>query len=78
MSVGKMCIEKNERTTECALENGHTSEKFPPERLLFGRVQSAKGADGGAKFEIFPIRASDIPLQRLQMVAGHLNVPTLW
>ena len=43
-----------------------------------GRVQSKTRADAGAKFKICPIRATYTALQRLQMVAGHLNVPTLW
>ena len=64
---------------KCADIWRHTSEKFPPEWLPLGPAgcRAVWGADTGAKFKIYPIRAPHTALQPLQMVAGHLNVPTL-
>lgn len=61
------------------IEHIHTIREIParvPPSLLAG-CRARKGQDSGAKFKIRPICAHYSPLQRLQMVAGHLNVPTL-
>ena len=72
-------------TAHWALENEHCSLSIHTIREIPARVppsllagcRAIEGPECGAKFKIRPIRAHYSPLQPLQMVAGHLNVPTL-
>ena len=62
------------------MENEQTHVREIPARVAspLAGCRVEQRAKCGARFEIRPIRFPYIALQPLQMVAGHLNVPTLW